>query len=122
MGLAQQLQAVESILHLAKRTLIQDHMEHCIADALNEGGMTAKASVVRVQIAVQIPLRPAMLPDTITTPGLLLVLSVAVVGVLHTAVPDHWVPITLIARQRGWSRAETRRQRWWRARGTSSPL
>jgi ABC-type nickel/cobalt efflux system permease component RcnA len=24
-------------------------------------------------------------------------------------VPDHWVPITLIARQRGWSRAETAR-------------
>ena len=48
-----------------------------------------------------------MPPDTITTPGLLLVLSVAVVGVLHTAAPDHWVPITLIARQRGWSRSET---------------
>ena len=28
---------------------------------------------------------------------------------LHTAVPDHWVPITLIARQRGWSKAETAR-------------
>jgi hypothetical protein len=48
-----------------------------------------------------------MPPPTITTPGLLLVLSVAVVGVLHTAVPDHWVPITLIARQRGWSKSET---------------
>lgn len=31
--LAQQLQAVESIIHTAKRTLIQDHMEHCIGDA-----------------------------------------------------------------------------------------
>src|ERR1700722_8194815 len=41
--------------------------------------------------------------------GLLLVGAVAVVGVLHTIVPDHWVPITLIARQRGWSRAETAR-------------
>jgi hypothetical protein len=39
--------------------------------------------------------------------GWLLTLSVAVVGVLHTLVPDHWVPITLIARQRGWSRSET---------------
>ena len=39
--------------------------------------------------------------------ALLLVLSVAVVGVLHTVVPDHWVPITLMARQRGWSKAET---------------
>lgn len=40
-------------------------------------------------------------------PGLLPVLSIAVVGVLHTAVPDHWVPITLLARQRGWTKAET---------------
>ena len=42
-------------------------------------------------------------------PELLLVWAVAAVGVLHTAVPDHWVPITLIARQRGWSMAETAR-------------
>jgi len=42
-------------------------------------------------------------------PELLLVCAVAAVGVLHTIVPDHWVPITLIARQRGWSRAETAR-------------
>jgi hypothetical protein len=41
--------------------------------------------------------------------GLLLVAAVAAVGVLHTIVPDHWVPITLLARQRGWSRAETTR-------------
>jgi len=40
-------------------------------------------------------------------PQLLLVGAVAAVGVLHTIVPDHWVPITLIARQRGWSKAET---------------
>lgn len=31
----------------------------------------------------------------------LLVGVVLVVGILHTIVPDHWVPITLIARQRG---------------------
>jgi hypothetical protein len=42
-------------------------------------------------------------------PEVLLVASVAAVGVLHTIVPDHWVPITLIARQRGWSKAETAR-------------
>jgi ABC-type nickel/cobalt efflux system permease component RcnA len=41
------------------------------------------------------------------SPALLLVGAVAAVGVLHTIVPDHWVPITLIARQRGWTRAET---------------
>ncbi len=43
------------------------------------------------------------------TEALLLVGAVAGVGVLHTIVPDHWVPITLIARQRGWSRGETAR-------------
>ena len=43
------------------------------------------------------------------SPPLLLVAAVAAVGVLHTIVPDHWVPIVLIARQRGWSRAETAR-------------
>lgn len=43
------------------------------------------------------------------TPPLVLVATVAAVGVLHTMVPDHWLPITLIARQRGWSRAETAR-------------
>lgn len=42
-------------------------------------------------------------------PELLLVAAVAAVGVLHTIVPDHWVPITLIARQRGWSKSETAR-------------
>jgi ABC-type nickel/cobalt efflux system permease component RcnA len=40
---------------------------------------------------------------------LLLVGAVTSVGVLHTLVPDHWVPITLIARQRGWSKGETAR-------------
>ena len=40
-------------------------------------------------------------------PELVLVAAVATVGVLHTIVPDHWVPITLIARQRGWSKSET---------------
>jgi ABC-type nickel/cobalt efflux system permease component RcnA len=39
----------------------------------------------------------------------LLVGAVLVVGILHTIVPDHWVPITLIARQRGWTRVQTAR-------------
>ena len=43
------------------------------------------------------------------SPELLLIVSIGVVGVLHTIVPDHWVPITLIARQRGWSKGETAR-------------
>jgi hypothetical protein len=42
-------------------------------------------------------------------PELLLVGAVAAVGVLHTIVPDHWVPITLIARQQAWSKSETAR-------------
>jgi UPF0716 family protein affecting phage T7 exclusion len=42
-------------------------------------------------------------------PELLLIGAVIGVGVLHTIVPDHWVPITLIARQQGWSRRETAR-------------
>jgi hypothetical protein len=42
-------------------------------------------------------------------PELLLVAAVVAVGVLHTIVPDHWVPITLLARQQGWSRRETAR-------------
>ena len=39
--LAQQLQAVESTIHNAKRTLIQDHMEHCIGEGVDQGGMNA---------------------------------------------------------------------------------
>ena len=44
-----------------------------------------------------------------TAPQWLLVGAVAAVGVLHTMVPDHWVPITLIGRQRGWTRGQTAR-------------
>jgi ABC-type nickel/cobalt efflux system permease component RcnA len=40
---------------------------------------------------------------------ILLVLGVIGVGVLHTIVPDHWLPIALLARQRGWTPQETAR-------------
>lgn len=40
---------------------------------------------------------------------LLLIAAVVGVGVLHTLVPDHWAPIALLARQRGWSWQETAR-------------
>ena len=40
-------------------------------------------------------------------PQILLLGSVVVVGILHTIVPDHWVPITLMARQQGWSKKQT---------------
>jgi ABC-type nickel/cobalt efflux system permease component RcnA len=42
-------------------------------------------------------------------PQTLLVSAAVAVGVLHTMVPDHWAPIALIARQRGWSLARTAR-------------
>jgi len=45
MELAQQLQAVESAVHNAKRTLIQDHMEHCIGDAVGHGGIDAEQAL-----------------------------------------------------------------------------
>jgi ABC-type nickel/cobalt efflux system permease component RcnA len=38
-----------------------------------------------------------------------LVVTVAVVGVLHTIVPDHWAPIVVLARQQGWSPARIAR-------------
>lgn len=41
--------------------------------------------------------------------GIALVFAVAAVGVLHTMVPDHWAPIAVVARQRGWSRLQTAR-------------
>lgn len=40
-------------------------------------------------------------------PQLLLLGSVVAVGILHTVVPDHWVPITLLARQQKWSKSQT---------------
>lgn len=39
----------------------------------------------------------------------LLLLATVTVGVLHTAVPDHWAPIALVARQKGWSKGQTAR-------------
>ncbi len=43
--IAQQLQAVESTIHNAKRTLIQDHMEHCIGEGVDHGGANAKQTL-----------------------------------------------------------------------------
>jgi len=42
-------------------------------------------------------------------PALLLVGAAGSVGILHTIAPDHWAPIALLARQRGWSPAQTAR-------------
>ncbi len=41
--------------------------------------------------------------------AVLLIVTVGVVGVLHTVVPDHWAPIVVLARQQGWSVARTSR-------------
>lgn len=41
--------------------------------------------------------------------AVLLVLTVAAVGVFHTMVPDHWLPIAVLARSRGWTSARTGR-------------
>lgn len=43
------------------------------------------------------------------SPQFLLIMAVAGVGVLHTIVPDHWLPVTLLARQEGWPRRDTAR-------------
>ena len=43
--LAQQLHAVESAISNAKRELIQDHMEHCLGDGIEAGGMNAKTAL-----------------------------------------------------------------------------
>jgi putative Mn2+ efflux pump MntP len=37
----------------------------------------------------------------------LLIATVGAVGVLHTLVPDHWLPISLLARHRGWNAGQT---------------
>ena len=39
--------------------------------------------------------------------ALLLIVGVIGIGILHTMVPDHWAPIALLARQRGWTKRET---------------
>jgi hypothetical protein len=39
----------------------------------------------------------------------LLVGVVVAVGILHTLVPDHWLPIALVARSAGWTRMQTAR-------------
>ena len=43
------------------------------------------------------------------SPQLLLLGAVVAVGILHTMVPDNWVPITLLARQKKWSKGQTAR-------------
>ncbi len=43
--IAQQLQAVESAITNAKKTLIHDHLDHCLEHALQDGGQAASDTV-----------------------------------------------------------------------------
>lgn len=43
--LAQQLQAVEKAIANAKKTLIHDHLDHCLDLAVSDDGRKSKASV-----------------------------------------------------------------------------
>lgn len=42
---AQQLQAAASAVHAAKKTFINDHLDHCLDHAVSPGGRTAHASI-----------------------------------------------------------------------------
>ncbi len=56
--IAQQLQAVESAIRAAKKTLIHDHIDHCLDQAVD--GSKARASDRRVQTGREVPLRQRM--------------------------------------------------------------
>jgi len=43
--IAQQLHAVEKAISQAKRTLIQDHIDHCLEDAVGTEGRAQRASM-----------------------------------------------------------------------------
>ena len=48
--LAQQLHAVEKAVGNAKRELIHDHIEHCLADTVGESSKSAKAALKELQL------------------------------------------------------------------------
>jgi DNA-binding FrmR family transcriptional regulator len=43
--IAQQLHAVEKAISQAKRTLIQDHIDHCLEDAVGKEGRAQRVSM-----------------------------------------------------------------------------
>lgn len=43
--LAQQMHAVESAVANAKRELIQDHIEHCLSDSLDDGKVDPRTAL-----------------------------------------------------------------------------
>ena len=48
--LAQQLHAVEKAVGNAKRELIHDHIEHCLADTVGEASKSAKVALKELQL------------------------------------------------------------------------
>lgn len=45
LDIAQQLQAVESAIANAKKTLVHDHIDHCLEHAVREGTQSADATI-----------------------------------------------------------------------------
>jgi len=45
LDIAQQLQAVEKAIHQAKKALIQDHLDHCLADLVGPLGAGQRHSM-----------------------------------------------------------------------------
>ena len=45
LDLAQQLHAVESAIHEAKKTLIHDHLDHCLETAMGPASKEARAPI-----------------------------------------------------------------------------
>lgn len=43
--IAQQLQAVEKAITNAKKTLVHDHIDHCLENSVHEGPKTAKETI-----------------------------------------------------------------------------
>jgi uncharacterized protein len=43
--IAQQLHAVEKAIQQAKKTLIHDHLDHCLNDAMSEDGRVDRAAI-----------------------------------------------------------------------------
>lgn len=45
LDIAQQLQAVESAIGNAKKTLVHDHIDHCLEHAVREGGRLGQDAI-----------------------------------------------------------------------------
>jgi len=50
LDLAQQLHAVEAAIAKAKKQLIQDHIDHCLSDAVSAGALEAPKAVLELKL------------------------------------------------------------------------